>query len=151
MPEAIVKRSDGPPANGRMKIDGGCHCGRISYEADIDPDYVIICHCTDCQALSGAPYRATVPVKAENFKLHGQPKIYIKTADSGNKRALAFCADCGSAIYSTSRSKTLATFSAVSRNRAAPTNTVRATGVVTAPNPMIRISCSTGRLWRTEK
>ena len=102
MPEAIVKGSDGPPANGRMKIDGGCHCGRISYEADINPDYVIICHCTDCQALSGAPYRATVPVKAENFKLHGQPKIYIKTADSGNKRALAFCAECGSGIYSTS-------------------------------------------------
>jgi hypothetical protein len=41
-------------------------------------------------------------VKAENFKLHGQPKTYVKTADSGNKRVLGFCADCGSAIYSTS-------------------------------------------------
>ena len=102
MPKTTVKGSDGPMGSGRMKIDGGCHCGRISYEADINPDYVIICHCTDCQTLSGAPYRVTVPVKAENFKLHGQPKIYIKTADSGNKRALAFCSDCGSAIYSTS-------------------------------------------------
>jgi len=41
-------------------------------------------------------------VKAENFALRGQPKIYVKTARSGNKRALAFCADCGSALYSTS-------------------------------------------------
>ena len=102
MPNASVKGSDGPTAKGRMKIDGACHCGRISYEADINPDCVIICHCTDCQALSGSPYRVTVPVKAENFRLEGQPKFYIKTADSGNKRALAFCADCGSAIYSTS-------------------------------------------------
>ena len=85
-----------------MKIDGGCHCGNISYEADINPEYVVICHCADCQTFSGAPYRAGVPVKAENFQLRGQPKIYVKTARSGNKRAMAFCADCGSALYSTS-------------------------------------------------
>src|SRR5712664_1918964 len=85
-----------------MKIEGCCHCGKISYEAEINPDYVIICHCTDCQTISGSPYRVTVPVKTENFKLRGQPKTYVKTAASGNKRVLAFCADCGSAIYSTS-------------------------------------------------
>ena len=102
MPNTTVKGPDGPTAKGRMKIDGACHCGRISYEAEINPDYVIICHCTDCQNFSGAPYRVSVPVKAENFRLEGEPKIYMKTADSGTKRALAFCADCGSAIYSTS-------------------------------------------------
>jgi hypothetical protein len=97
-----VKELDRQTANKRMKIEGCCHCGKISYEADINPDYVIICHCTDCQTISGAPYRVTVPVTAKNFKLHGQPKTYVKTADSGSKRVLAFCADCGSAIYSTS-------------------------------------------------
>jgi hypothetical protein len=97
-----IEEANGQAGNGRMKIDGSCHCGRISYEAEINPDYVIICHCTDCQTISGSPYRVTVPAKAENFKLRGQPKTYVKTADSGNKRVLAFCADCGSAIYSTS-------------------------------------------------
>jgi hypothetical protein len=101
MPNATVTGADGRTRKGRMKIDGCCHCGRISYKAEINPDYVIICHCTDCQTISGAPYRVTVPVKTENFKLQGQPKTYVKTADSGNKRVLAFCADCGSAIYST--------------------------------------------------
>jgi hypothetical protein len=84
-----------------MKIDGSCHCGGITFEAQINPEYVVICHCTDCQTLSGAPYRASVPVKAENFILRGEPKTYVKTADSGNKRLLAFCANCGSALYST--------------------------------------------------
>jgi hypothetical protein len=102
MPGEIEKRFNGPMGNGRMKIEGCCHCGRISYEAEINPDYVIICHCTDCQTISGSPYRVTVPVKAENFVLRGQPKTYVKTAASGNKRVLAFCADCGSPIYSTS-------------------------------------------------
>ena len=83
-----------------MKIEGSCHCGKISYEAEINPEYVIICHCTDCQTISGAPYRANVPVKTHNLKLRGQPKTYVKTADSGNKLTQAFCADCGSALYS---------------------------------------------------
>ena len=86
----------------RLDIDGGCHCGKIRYEANVHPDNVIICHCTDCQTMSGAPYRANVRVKAENFKLTGEPKIYIKTADSGRRGALAFCPDCGSPLYSTS-------------------------------------------------
>ena len=102
MPKGTVTEFNRQTGNGRMKIEGCCHCGRISYEAEINPDYVIICHCTDCQTISGAPYRVTVPVRTENFKLRGQPKTYVKTADSGNKRVLAFCADCGSAIYSTS-------------------------------------------------
>ena len=85
----------------RLQIDGGCHCGKVGYEANVNPDNVIICHCTDCQANSGAPYRANVLVKAENFKLRGQPSTYVKTADSGNQRLLAFCRDCGSALYST--------------------------------------------------
>ena len=102
MPKGTVTEFNRQTGNGRMKIEGCCHCGRISYEAEINPDYVIICHCTDCQTISGAPYRVTVPVRTENFKLRGQPKTYVKTADSGNKRVLAFCADCGTAIYSTS-------------------------------------------------
>jgi hypothetical protein len=28
-----------------MKIDGGCHCGYITYEAGADPERVGICHC----------------------------------------------------------------------------------------------------------
>ena len=40
-------------------------------------------------------------MKAENFKLRGQPSTYVKAADSGNRRLLAFCRDCGSALYST--------------------------------------------------
>ena len=35
-----------------MKIDGGCHCGYITYEAEADPANAMICHCTDCQTLS---------------------------------------------------------------------------------------------------
>ena len=84
-----------------MKIDGRCHCGFITYEAEVDPDEVFICSCTDCQAISGTAFRWAVPVPEGSFKLlTGKPKTYIKTADSGKKRIQAFCPNCGTPIYS---------------------------------------------------
>jgi len=85
-----------------MKIDGGCHCGHITYEAEIDPEKVGICHCTDCQVLSGTAFRTIVLVPEDRFTLlSGEPKIYVKTGESGAKRAQAFCPECGSPIYAT--------------------------------------------------
>jgi hypothetical protein len=83
-----------------MKVEGQCHCGAIAYEAEVDANAARICHCTDCQTLTGSAFRVNVSAPAETFKLtRGVPKIYIKTADSGNKRAHAFCGDCGAPIY----------------------------------------------------
>jgi hypothetical protein len=82
-----------------MRIDGGCHCGNLSYEAQIDPEKVGVCHCTDCQALTGSAFSLFVPVAKEAFRLRGRPKTYVKTAESGNRRAQAFCPECGSRIY----------------------------------------------------
>jgi len=84
-----------------MKVNGRCHCGQITYEAVVDPERAGLCHCTDCQTLTGSAYRATVLAPAETFTLRGgPPKIYVKTADSGTKRAHAFCPECGSPVYS---------------------------------------------------
>ena len=83
-----------------MRVEGGCHCGKITYEAEIDPEKVALCHCTDCQSLTGSAFSTFVPVPREAFRLRGgKPKIYVKTAESGNKRAQAFCAECGTRIY----------------------------------------------------
>jgi hypothetical protein len=83
-----------------MKIDGGCHCGLIRYEAEVDPVKSMICHCTDCQTLSGSAFRTVLPVPKEHFRLlSGTPKIYVKVGESGAPRAQAFCAECGTPIY----------------------------------------------------
>jgi hypothetical protein len=83
-----------------MKVEGHCHCGKIRFEAEIDPEKVSICHCTDCQTLTGTAYRTSAPASAASFVLlAGTPKVYVKLADSGAQRAQAFCGDCGSSIY----------------------------------------------------
>jgi hypothetical protein len=82
-----------------VRIDGGCHCGRITYEADIDPEKVGVCHCSDCQKLSGSAFVVYLPVPKGVLRLRGEPKIYVKTAESGSRRAQAFCPECGSRLY----------------------------------------------------
>ena len=79
-----------------MKVTGGCHCGQITYEAEVDPATVRACHCTDCQKLTGTAFRTNISSLPGTFRLKtGTPKIYVKTAESGNKRAHGFCAECG--------------------------------------------------------
>ena len=82
-----------------MKVNGSCHCGEITFTADVDPSRVMTCHCTDCQVLSGTPFRTIVAVPIGKFHMHGSPKTYIKIAQSGNRRAQVFCPNCGSPIY----------------------------------------------------
>ena len=86
-----------------MKVDGACHCGNIKFEAEVDPDHVSVCHCTDCQTLSGSAYRSVARIADSDFKLlSGEMKTYVKIAESGNERIQTFCPECGSPIYSTS-------------------------------------------------
>ena len=82
-----------------MRVNGACHCGQITYEAEVDPKGVSICNCTDCQVLTGSVFRVSVPAPAEGFRLlTGNPKVYVKTADSGAKRRHSFCPNCGSPV-----------------------------------------------------
>ena len=86
-----------------MRITGNCHCKDISYQAEVNSEKVIICHCTDCQKMSGSPYRVIVMAQEENFKLQGsEPKQYVKTSDRGAPRIQAFCSECGTHIFATS-------------------------------------------------
>lgn len=86
-----------------MHIDGSCHCGNITYEADVDPGDVSICHCTDCQTLTGTAFRVSVSCRADQFRLlSGSPSTYTKRAESGALRIQGFCGRCGTPLYSTS-------------------------------------------------
>ncbi|CDZ28562.1 GFA family protein [Neorhizobium galegae] len=83
-----------------MHVTGRCHCGHVTYEAELDPKRVSICHCTDCQTLSGSPFRVTAVVPESDLKLTGhEPKLYRKVAESGRVRQQYFCPECGSPLF----------------------------------------------------
>jgi len=83
-----------------MKVEGRCHCGAITYEAEVEPGTGSICHCADCQTLTGSAFRVNIATPAEHFRLlTGSPRKYVKTADSGSRRVHAFCEVCGGPVY----------------------------------------------------
>lgn len=83
-----------------MQVNGRCHCGQITFQAEVDPETVSICHCADCQRLGGTAFRVNVRAAAAGFSLRGEPKTFVKVAESGNRVRHAFCSDCGTPIYS---------------------------------------------------
>ena len=86
-----------------IEISGGCHCGHVRYTALVDTQKTRICHCQDCQILSGSAFRVNLPVSGDNFHLLiGELTLYYKNAASGARRAQCFCPLCGTQIYATS-------------------------------------------------
>ena len=54
-----------------ISVNGECHCGNISISAIVDKNKVRVCHCTDCQKMSGAPFRAIAIASADKIKITG--------------------------------------------------------------------------------
>ncbi|MDH4440336.1 MAG: GFA family protein [Rhizobium sp.] len=83
-----------------MQITGACQCGAVRYEAEIDPDTIDICHCTDCQRLTGSAYRVTTAALPGRFRLTaGKARRYRKIGDSGQPSDQFFCGGCGSPLW----------------------------------------------------
>ena len=86
---------------GEMETTGSCLCGAIEYRAEIAGDRIGLCHCRDCQIVSGSAFRTAAVVAPEKFAVtKGQPRFFDKAADSGRVRRLLFCGDCGTHICS---------------------------------------------------
>jgi len=84
-----------------MERTGGCACGAIRFKVSAPFMGVGVCHCTDCQKASGgAPnYVALAPTDAFAVT-KGEPRVHVAKGDSGADTRRAFCADCGSPLWS---------------------------------------------------
>ena len=52
-----------------MKVKGTCHCGEITYEAEVDPEKVAVCYCTDCQTMTGGTCHVNAVVADDGLRL----------------------------------------------------------------------------------
>lgn len=81
-----------------MKASGGCLCGQLRYDIDGDPVYQYICHCRDCQRMSGAACLPLIALPNPYVRPHGEVTWYARRADSGRQALEGFCARCGSRV-----------------------------------------------------
>lgn len=80
------------------RLDGGCLCGRARYRVDVEPAFVGVCHCSDCQRFSGSAFSTVIGIPATALKLTGVVKTFTKVGDSGKAIHRRFCPECGSGI-----------------------------------------------------
>ena len=89
-----------------MEITGSCYCGEIKYQAKSQNNNALVCHCSDCQRMSSGPFRAVIIAEPNSVVFtQGEAKEFVKTAQSGNKRAQGFCGTCGTTLYATNAEK----------------------------------------------
>jgi hypothetical protein len=81
-----------------QKLAGGCACGAIRFECDVDPIIMLTCHCRDCQRASGSGYAPVVLVPKTGVKLRGEPRYYGIIGDAGKAVERGFCQTCGSQV-----------------------------------------------------
>ena len=85
-----------------LDVHGQCHCGAVHLTAKVNPAKVFVCHCVDCQVLTGSAFRVVVPAVPGSMKVEGEVKEYARTAESGAVRLQAFCPECGTPLFARS-------------------------------------------------
>src|ERR1051326_4983683 len=66
-----------------MEIKGGCLCGAVRYNAHVEPEFVGVCHCRDCQKFTGSAFGTLVGLPQSALEIQGELKSYSKLGDSG--------------------------------------------------------------------
>ena len=83
------------------KMTGGCLCGAVRYEASGPAMGNALCHCRDCQFVSGGEPASLVIVGRDQLKItKGELKNFTKKGDSGKDVTRKFCANCGTQVIS---------------------------------------------------
>lgn len=91
-----------------VRLTGGCHCRLLRYTVNVIPFGAYVCHCTDCQSLSGAAFAVAVVVPAPAFVLTGSPRLVPRVLGSGRTSYRWICPECGVWVSGGSRTDLVA-------------------------------------------
>ena len=67
-------------------ITGGCLCGALRYRAEGEPLFQGLCHCRNCQRISGAGHVGLVCFAEDAVTVEGETRSYASTGGSGTRR-----------------------------------------------------------------
>ena len=82
-----------------MHVTGGCLCGAVRYEAEGEPMFAGLCHCGDCQRVSGSSHVAILGMPREGFRVTGEIRRYTVQGSSGEPTTRCSCPVCGSTLF----------------------------------------------------
>jgi hypothetical protein len=83
-----------------LPYTGGCQCGEIRYEIHAQPLTLYLCHCKECQKQFSSAFGMSLTVGRDAVVItQGQPKAWIRKADSGREVKNLFCGECGTRLF----------------------------------------------------
>jgi hypothetical protein len=78
-----------------MKVEGGCYCGQVRYQAEGDAAFRGQCFCRECQYISGGDSVLVMAMPEAGYRVtKGAPKAFQRT-DIPKPVTREFCPNCG--------------------------------------------------------
>ena len=79
-------------------INGSCLCGQVTFQMDDDFRTYNLCHCSQCQKISGSAHMSNLFTRPQNIEwLSGQDHI-VRYDVPGRQIRSEFCDKCGSPV-----------------------------------------------------
>lgn len=85
------------------KISGSCLCKQVQYSLTGEEIAATVCHCKNCQQVSGSAFGTNVLYPKSSFTIDQGESAIKQYADndntSGNTLLRHFCSNCGSPLF----------------------------------------------------
>jgi hypothetical protein len=88
------------------KINGGCLCGAIKFELDEDFKAFYLCHCKQCQTLTGSAFASNLLTHPRNISWLTGIDSVITYEHPDREFSKSFCKFCGSALPFVNKTRT---------------------------------------------
>ena len=75
-------------------MTGGCACGKVRFEADVEDDEAYLCHCRMCQRATGSVSIAFKNMEQAKMRWLSGPDWYESSAIARRP----FCRECGTSL-----------------------------------------------------
>jgi hypothetical protein len=75
-------------------MTGGCACGKVRFEADVEDDEAYLCHCRMCQRATGSVSLAFKNMEQAKMRWLSGPDWYESSAIARRP----FCRECGTSL-----------------------------------------------------
>lgn len=76
-----------------------CACGELQAALAGEPDFVVACHCLECQRRTGSVFGVGAYYSRASVTPTGPCRTYSRAGSSGRALHFHFCERCGSTVY----------------------------------------------------
>ena len=79
-------------------IAGNCLCGRVTFKVNDEFSMFHLCHCTQCQKITGSAFASNIFTRPDNIEWVKGIELAVRYDDPERHFTKVFCSKCGSGL-----------------------------------------------------